>query len=86
MMLYSNVNYSTQVDINENELAKAWAVLYHFRNKATESMLFEEFNAIAQRNAASKAHMHNLFGRFYYTLVEHYANLGVQLNLQKSCP
>ena len=81
MFLFNNTNYSMSQDLNENEIAKAWAVLYHFRNKATESMLFEEFNAIAQRIAAYKAQLHNLFGKFYYTLVEHYANAGVQLNL-----
>lgn len=85
-MVYSNINRVDFIDMNENLTAKAWAILYHFRAKTTESMLFEEFNAVAQRNAVSKAQMHNLFGQFYFTLLEHYSNLGIQLQLSRSCP
>ena len=46
-MIYSNINRVDFIDINENLTAKAWAILYHFRAKTTESMLFEEFNAVA---------------------------------------
>jgi hypothetical protein len=46
IMIYSSQT-DRLIDINEDQTAKAWAVLYHFRGKTTESMLFEEFNAVA---------------------------------------
>jgi hypothetical protein len=45
-MIYST-HQDSLIDFNDNQTAKAWAVLYHFRGKTTESMLFEEFNAVA---------------------------------------
>lgn len=47
LMIYSNVTTSDFLDMNQNNIAKAWAVLYHFRGKTTETMLYEEFNALA---------------------------------------
>jgi hypothetical protein len=45
-MIYSS-HQESLIDLNDNQTAKAWAVLYHFRGKTTESMLYEEFNAVA---------------------------------------
>jgi len=45
-MIYSS-HQESLIDLNDDQTAKAWAVLYHFRSKTTESMLFEEFNAVA---------------------------------------
>jgi len=47
LLLYSNVNTLDFIDINANNMAKAWTILFHFRGKSTESMLYEEFNSIA---------------------------------------
>ena len=47
LLLYSNVNQLDFMDINESDVAKAWTILFHFRGKSIESMLFEEFNSIA---------------------------------------
>ena len=49
-MIYST-HQDSLIDFNDNQTAKAWAVLYHFRGKTTESMHFEEFNAVAYRFA-----------------------------------
>lgn len=56
--MYSNVNQLNFVDINHLAEAKAWTILFHFRNKSTQSMLFEEFNSVSQRNAISKTKGH----------------------------
>lgn len=47
LLLYSNVNTLDFIDINQSDVAKAWTILFHFRSKSIESMLFEEFNSIA---------------------------------------
>ena len=47
LLLYSNVNILDYVDMNMSDVAKAWTVLFHFRGKSIESMLYEEFNSIA---------------------------------------
>lgn len=86
LMVFSGLKTSDFLDINNNEIAKAWAVLYHFRAKTTESMLYEEFNALVQRNSASKSKINDSFGKLYYNLLQHYSSVGIQLNLQQSCP
>jgi hypothetical protein len=45
MLLYSNINMLDYFDINEQAEAKAWTVLFHFRSKSKESILYEEFNS-----------------------------------------
>jgi len=47
MVVYSNINHSNFVDFNELPAVKAWAILFHFRSKSTESQLYEQFAAIA---------------------------------------
>lgn len=61
LLLYSNVNILDFVDINSSNVAKAWTILFHFRGKSVESMLFEEFNSIVQRNAITKTKNHDVF-------------------------
>jgi hypothetical protein len=65
LLMYSNVNQLNFVDINKFDVAKAWSILFHFRSKSTQSMLFEEFNSVNQRNAVSKTKSHPLFSKFY---------------------
>ena len=68
MLLYSNVNTLDFVDINTMDVAKAWTILFHFRGKSIESMLFEEFNSIALRNTISKTKNHEMFNKMYLEL------------------
>lgn len=68
LLLYSNVNTLDFVDINSSPVAQAWTILFHFRGKSIESMLFEEFNSIAQRNTISKTKNHEVFNKMYLEL------------------
>lgn len=84
-MLYSNVNTLDFIDINSSSVAKAWTVLFHFRGKSTESMLFEEFNAIAQRNTISKTKNHEVFNKLYIRLNKECFKHNLQLDMAGSC-
>ena len=46
LFLYSNVNSKKFVDINREDIAKAWNILFHFKGKSIESLIFEDFNSI----------------------------------------
>ena len=46
LLMYSNINQLNYVDINHLTEAKAWTILFHFRAKSLQSMLFEEFNSV----------------------------------------
>ena len=41
-----NVDSSQYIELNNNQHAKAWAVLYNFRNKSLDSPLFDEVDNI----------------------------------------
>lgn len=85
LIIYSNFNQVNHNDLNNNNTAKAWAILFHFRSKSTESMLYEEFNAIAYRNSIAKTRSHDMFSQVYFRLLEHFSSIGVQLNLSRNC-
>jgi hypothetical protein len=70
LLMYSNINQLNFVDINQKQEAKAWTILFHFRAKSLQSMLFEEFNSISQRNAVGKTKSHELFSKMYLKLME----------------
>jgi hypothetical protein len=70
LLMYSNINQLNYVDINHLTEAKAWTILFHFRAKSLQSMLFEEFNSVCQRNAIGKTKNHKLFGDFYLKMME----------------
>ena len=46
LLLYSNVNSQNFVDINKEVNARAWNILFHFKGKSLDSLIFEEFNSI----------------------------------------
>ena len=58
------------VDINSSENVKAWAVLFHFCSKSLDSIVYDEFETIAMRNTIGKSKGHELFGKFYFKLIE----------------
>lgn len=84
-LLYSNINTIDFRDINRLEVAKAWSVLFHFRSKSLESMLYEEFNQIAHRNTQSKTKYHDGFSKIYSNLVEHALDGRFQLQVADQC-
>jgi hypothetical protein len=47
LLMYSNINQLNYVDINKLKEAKAWSILFHYRSKSLQSMLFEEFNSVS---------------------------------------
>lgn len=85
LLLYSNVNTLDFVDINTIPMAKAWTILFHFRGKSIESMLFEEFNSIAQRNTISKTKNHEVFNKFYMELNAEAYKHNLRLEMAGSC-
>ena len=85
LLLYSNVNTLDFADINAYALAKAWTVLFHFRGKSTESMLYEEFNSIAQRNTISKTKNHEVFNKLYLKLSQECYKHNLQMDMAGSC-
>lgn len=85
LLLYSNVNTLDFVDINTSPVAKAWTILFHFRGKPIESMLFEEFNSIAQRNTISKTKNHEVFTKMYLELNAECYKHSLQLQMAGSC-
>lgn len=85
LLLYSNVNILDFEDINTSEIARAWTILFHFMGKSIESMLFEEFNSIAQRNTISKTKNHEEFNKFYHKLVYQCYKAGLSVDMAGSC-
>lgn len=84
-LLYSNINTIDFRDINKLEIAKAWSILFHFKSKSLESMLYEEFNQIAHRNTMSKTKHHDGFTKIYSNLVEHALDGRFQLQVANQC-
>jgi hypothetical protein len=58
------------VDINKSDFAKAWVVLFHFKSKTFDSIIFDEFESIAMRNTIGKSKGHELFIKFYMKVLE----------------
>lgn len=83
--MYSNVNQLNYVDINKVREAKAWSILFHYRAKSLQSMLFEEFNSISQRNAIGKTKSHELFKTFYMKMMEASHTKGMMIEQAGSC-
>jgi hypothetical protein len=73
------------VDINKSDIVKAWSILFHFRGKSFESLLFDEFDSITMRNAIGKQKGHELFSRFYLKLIEKSYEKGFRIMLSTKC-
>lgn len=84
-MLFSNINQMNFVDINKSETVKAWSILFHFRNKSFDSILYDEFESIAMRNAIGKSKGHELFSKFYLKLVEKSYDMGFKMGIGVKC-
>lgn len=85
MLLFSNINQLNFVDINQNDLAKAWAVLFHFRSKTFDSIIYDEFESITMRNTIGKSKGHELFSKFYLKLIEASYDKGFRMHLTTKC-
>lgn len=85
LLLYSNVNVLDYIDINKNNIAKAWTILFHYRGKSIESMLYEQFNSIAQRNTISKTKNHEVFNELYLQLNSQSFQHGLKAQVAGAC-
>jgi len=85
LLLFSNINQLNFVDINQNETVKAWAVLFHFRSKTFDSIIYDEFESITMRNAIGKSKGHELFSKFYLKLIEASYDKGFRMHLTTKC-
>lgn len=85
LLMYSNINQLNYVDINQLPEAKAWSILFHYRSKSPQSMLFEEFNSVSQRNATGKTKSHDLFKDFYMKVMEACHSEGMMIDRAGSC-
>ena len=85
LILFTNYDQLNFVNINNNNIVKAWVVLYHFRSKSQDSLLFEEFNSILVRNSQNKSKGHQLFSNFYNTLLSQSYEENYRVHLSKMC-
>jgi hypothetical protein len=85
LLLFSNINQLNFVDINRTDVAKAWAVLFHFRTKSFDSILYDEFESVTMRNTIGKSKGHELFSKFYLKLIEASYNKGFRMHLTSKC-
>lgn len=85
LLLFSNINQLNFIDINKTDIVKAWTVLFHFRSKTFDSILYDEFESITMRNTTGKSKGHELFTKFYLKLVEKSYELGYKMQLVQKC-
>jgi hypothetical protein len=85
LLLFSNINQLNFVDVNQSDLVKAWAVLYHFNSKTFNSIIYDEFESITMRNAIGKSKGHELFSKFYLKLIEASYDKGFRMHLTTKC-
>lgn len=85
LLLFSNINQLNFVDVNRQDVAKAWAVLFHFRTKSFDSTLYDEFESMAMRNTTGKSKGHELFSKFYLKLIESSYDKGFRMHLTSKC-
>ena len=57
-MVYTNYDQLNIEDININQIAKAWVILFHFKSMSQDSILYEEFNSVMKRNTLNKTAQH----------------------------
>jgi len=85
LLLFSNINQLNFVDINHSDLVKAWAVLFHFKSKTFDSLIYDEFESITMRNTIGKSKGHELFSKFYLKLIEASYDKGFRMHLTTKC-
>jgi len=58
LLLFTNYDQLNFVNTNKSDLVKAWTILFHFKSKAMDSAVFEDFNSISIRNSNNKSTGH----------------------------
>jgi hypothetical protein len=85
LLLFSNINQLNFVDVNESDTVKAWAVLFHFKSKSLDSVLYDEFESITMRNTIGKSKGHELYNKFYMKLIQKSYEAHLRINLTQKC-
>lgn len=84
-MTFTNFDQLDLVNINQQNIAKAWVVLFHFRSKSIDSNLYEEFSIFATRNSNNKASGHEFFTKFHNEMLNNSYTKGYKVNLGRKC-
>jgi len=63
LLIFSNSNSMNFKDLNRMNEVKAWSVLFHFKNKTTDSVIYDLFFSEAKRNSLAKSKNHKLFNK-----------------------
>lgn len=61
LSIFSSSNILSFKDMGRSDIAKAWAVLFHFKNKSQDSLVYDLFFSDARRNALGKLKNHKQF-------------------------
>ena len=85
LLTYSNVNSQNFVDINKEDNARAWNILFHFKGKSLDSLIFEDFNSIVQRNTIGKTKNHDFFQKIYLRLSEEAYKRNYTIKTAEAC-
>jgi hypothetical protein len=75
-----------QTSLSKSQIAKAWAVLFHFRSKETDSHIYEEFNTIITRNMHAKVKGHFTYHKFHQEMQKQAVSKDMILRDQQKCP
>ena len=85
LILFTNFDQLNFVNVNNKDLVKAWVVLYHFRSKPQDSLLFESFSSILVRNSQNKSKGHDLFTNFHNVLLSQSYQNNFRVELSRMC-
>lgn len=64
---------------------KAWIILFHFKSKSFDSLIYDEFESITMRNTIGKSKGHELFTKFYLKMIEKSYDNGYRVNVTTKC-
>jgi hypothetical protein len=85
LLLFSNVDSNDYTNLNLSEYAKAWGVLYNFRNKSIESPLYDEVENILARNTSGKRMSLKLFNTFHSEVLNVALKRNYHINYNVKC-
>jgi len=85
LLVYSGINRMAYEQLNDIDACKAWVILYHFRAKSIQSMLYEEFSAIAKRNCIGKSKSNALLTKLHSELLVQSFEHGFHVRTAQVC-
>lgn len=85
LLLFSNVDLNDYTNLNLSDYAKAWGVLFNFRNKSLESPLYDEVENILARNSSGKRMSLKLFNVFHSEMLNVALKRNYHINYHPKC-